>query len=77
MSMFHDIDLNRAGNEQMCINNAQQVCLFLQRFRARSLVPRSARARFAGSRGKWDAIAEKMTDVVAQLEHPAFPTAEI
>ena len=28
MSMFNDIELNRAGNEQMCINSAQQVAEF-------------------------------------------------
>ena len=36
--MFNDIDLNRAGNEQMCTGNAQQVAKFLQGFLARSLV---------------------------------------
>ena len=30
----------------------------------------------ANTRGKWDAIAEKMTDIFAQSGHPAFPSAE-
>ena len=83
MSMFNDIEFNRAGNEQMCINSAQQVAEFSIDFkpgRCRHIEPRSEQSwtydTIEDTRGKWDAIAEKMTDIFAQSGHPVFPALE-
>ena len=83
MSMFTDIDLHRAGNEQVCIDNAQQVAKFLQGFHARSLV--QSWSPDLGSLGIMTRLQtfEKMgcdrredDDIFAQSGHPVFPAVE-
>ena len=73
MSMFNDIELDRAGHEQMCINNAQQVADVSKDFKPGRWchIRRGSEQSWncgtnADSREKWDAIAEEMTDIFAQ-----------
>ena len=71
MSMFNDIDLNRAGDEQMYIINAQRDVDLLQDFTIQIIGASSGTdlsslgttTRLEGTREKWDAIAEGTTDI--------------
>ena len=66
MSLFNDVDLNRASNKQMCINNAQQVVADQT---VSSQVIGSSDPSSPGTtkrRHSRKAIAEKMTDIFAQ-----------
>ena len=77
MSMLNGIELNRAGNDQMCILSAQHVADFSDNFKPGHWChtgPASEESwnydTNADTRGKWDAVAETMTDIFAQSEHP-------
>ena len=69
MSMFNDIELDRARNGRTCINITQEVADYprisshVVGFVGSGSKQSWGCGAVADTRGKWDAIAEKMTDI--------------